>query len=165
VDRRLVLAIAWAACALVAAAVGFGAANLVGNAIEDIPLASGGSPAVATETPTSSPRVTTGAPTATPTGTTRIAAPAVRRGTKATTGGVVSATCTSGRVVVSASPASGWRLDNWTTGSVTEAQVEFRRNEAKVEVRARCGASGPVFQVETGTSGGGGGGSGSGSGG
>ena len=155
------LAIAWAACALVAAAVGFGAANLVGNAIEDIPLASGSSPTVATEAPTSSLPVTTSAPKATPTDTTRIAAPAVRRGTKTTTGGVVSATCTSGRVVVSASPASGWRLDEMTSGSVTEAKVEFRKSESKVEVRARCGASGPVFAVETGTSGGG---SGSGSG-
>ena len=94
----------------------------------------------------------------------RIVAPAVRRGTKATTGGIVSATCTSGRVVVSASPASGWRLDEMTSGSVTEAKVEFRKSESKVEVRVRCSASGPVFDVETGTSGGGGDGSGSGSG-
>lgn len=64
--------------------------------------------------------------------------------------------CTSGRVRVSASPASGWFLDNWTSGAVTEATVEFRQGDGKVEVRVQCGAAGPLFSVETGTSGDGG---------
>jgi hypothetical protein len=159
VDRRLLLTLAWGACVLVAAAVGFGAANLVGDAIEDTPLAVGSSATTQAATPTSAtsrtPKVTPSAsPTPTRPATRRVTPPvsttsASLRGSRSTAGGVVTATCSAGKVRVSASPASGWRLDSWTTGLVTEAQVEFRRNEAKVEVHVTCAAGGPRFDVET----------------
>lgn len=186
VDRRLLLVLAWAACAVLAAGLGFGAASLVGDAIGDTPTASADTPVVTVttgpSTPTSTPRTSSPRTSAAPSspaghGTTRpapgtsrttAAAPTVRTGSRSTAGGVVVATCRSGLVKVSPSPAPGWRLDSWTTGSVATADVEFRNGTSKVEVHVRCGSSGPVFSVETGTDAGGGddgGGSGDGGGG
>jgi len=174
VDRRLLLVAAWAACALLAAGLGFGAASLVGDAIGDSPSASAdqatgptGTPGPTTSTsarPSSAASSTPSRTSASPTRRPTTAAPAVHSGSRSTTGGVVFASCRAGLVRVSPSPAPGWRLDSWTSGSVPTAGVEFRNGTATVEVRVRCGSGGPVFSVETGTSGGGdGGGDGGGS--
>ena len=180
-DRRLLLVLAWAACAVLAAGLGFGAASLVGDAIGDTPSAS----ADQTSTTTTTATPATGTPTATAstgrtaTGattrpSTRTATPSHhasastdKSGSRSTSGGVVYATCRGGLARVSPSPAAGWRVDSYTRGFVSSAQAEFVNGTTKVEVKASCGSSGPVFAVETGSDRSGGddgGGSGGGSG-
>ena len=88
-----------------------------------------------------------------------------------TRGGLVSGSCTHGRVTVSAAPSVGWEIKDLDGGPAEEARVRFERThdgDGRVELRARCVGGVPRFSVEdrTDSSGpGGGGGSGGSSGG
>jgi len=152
-------------CVTVAAAVGvgWGAIELVGDDVGPGPsvLAPTSSPATtlaATSTPSAKP---SRSPSARPTPTaTRSATPAPtpRRTTTAPpvsmvktwtgTAGSVRVSCTGGVIkLIGATPADGWRVERAESGS--DVDVRFERGESEVEVEARCGPSGPVFQVES----------------
>jgi hypothetical protein len=165
-DRRWALGALWALFAAASVGVGFGAAGLVGDPFSDpgpgLTAASSGSVSVPVSTPT--PRGT--GPSATPsgpsTGPTSTGPVDVVRGVT-TRAGFVSGSCGGGLVVVSASPAVGWAIDDVDGGRREEARVRFEatgEGDGRVEVTARCVAGVPVFAVENQDRGGGSSGSG-----
>lgn len=154
-------------CVTVAAAVGvgWGAIELVGDDVGPgpavtAPTVAPATTAAATSTPSATPsrRPSTSArptpsatrsasPTPTPRRTTAApSAPTVKTWTGAA--GSVRVSCTGGVIkLVGATPADGWRVERAESGS--DVDVRFERGESEVEVEARCGPNGPVFQVES----------------
>lgn len=158
---RLGLVALWALFAAASVGVGFVAAGLVGDPFTDpggnqVTLADAGDPGGAGDSSSPSPSAssTTPAPsrktTATPsTSGTPDAAPVVRSIT--TRGGLVSGSCTHGRVTVSAAPSVGWEIKDLDGGPAEEARVRFERThdgDGRVELRARCVGGVPRFSVE-----------------
>jgi hypothetical protein len=73
------------------------------------------------------------------------------RRTITTRAGLVSGTCRSGLVSLSASPAVGWSIDEISGGRREEGKVKFRRTgdgEGELEVHARCSGGGPTFEQD-----------------
>lgn len=161
-NRRLALVALWAVFAVAAVGVGFAAAGLVeGPFTDSLSTQAGGDGAGATGGPSVLP--TTPAPTGPPatshSPTTRpprgtssgTDAPSTVTRSVSTRGGVVIARCTGHLVSVSASPAVGWRLDDYTQGRVAEAKVRFAASGGdgeRVEVKATCEHGAPVFELE-----------------
>lgn len=157
-DRRLALVALWAAFAAAAVGVGFGAAGLVGDPFSaSAPTVSGSATASPSPSGSSSPpRATTPQPSRT--GGAGSGDSAVTR-TLQTRGGLASATCRSGSVRLSASPAVGWEIKDLDPGPDQEVRVRFEPSEddnGQVEVRVSCRGGVPRFSLEDDRSGHGG---------
>jgi hypothetical protein len=129
--RTLLLGTAWTASAASAVGLGFLAVSLV-----DASATPGSVPLAAASTGTVSDD--DGSPAASP-----AAAPTTPTGTKATLAGTVSASCTSGSLIVSGAPATGWWIDDSNDG-----EVEFENGTQKLEVTVTCVDGSPRFSVE-----------------
>ena len=164
---RSVLVATWLVFAVLATAAGFAAVSQVGRELDVQPLpaaAPGAEPteSFATVNPPagSTPPRTSSSDPATSTGTgprtgTRTGTadspqpPPSRTASRVVRGNYVSATCRAGAVSLSASPAPGWRLDDYRPGPAREARARFRSESGDVELRVTCGSGGgPVFDVD-----------------
>jgi hypothetical protein len=157
VNRRSALVALWAIFAAAAVGVGFGAAGLVGDPFT-AGTTSGAGPAVdgtATSEGSSSPATPTASPSRQPStgGPSTTAGPAGGPETRSlsTRGGIVSATCGTGQLQLSASPAVGWEIHDLESGDGGEGKVRFERSEdgeGRVDVRASCDNGVPRFAIE-----------------
>lgn len=155
-NRRLALVALWVVFAVAAVGVGFAAAGLVEGPFTDSlsTQAGGDGSSVLPTTPApTGPPATSHSPTTRPPGSTSSATdgPSTVTRSVSTRGGVVIARCTGQLVSVSASPAVGWRLDDYTQGRVEEAKVRFAASGGdgeRVEVKATCEHGAPVFELE-----------------
>lgn len=176
-DRRLALTALWAAFAAASVGVGFGAAGLVGDPFSDgvtdaapatrsgpeasstspphagtnEPASSAGPTGTGSSTPTgqASPRTSTTAPGA-PEGPGPAPDQAVTRNI-ITGEGTVWATCRSGLVQLSASPAVGWQIEDIDEGRQRDARVRFEPagdGDGRVEVEAVCAQGTPQFALD-----------------
>ena len=168
---RSALAATWLVFAVLATAAGFAAVSQVGREldVQPLPAAAPGAdptesfatvspadPSAGTTSPGSQPSGSNGpnrAPTRTRTTSTEVPdppePPLSRTASRVVRGNYVSATCRSGAVSLSASPASGWRLDDYRPGPAREARARFRSESGDVELRVTCGSGGaPVFDVK-----------------
>jgi hypothetical protein len=136
--KRFTLVALWALFAAAAVGVGFGASGLVGQPFTADPSSDVGT-TLGSPSPSqcSSPATSSASATSARNYTTR--------------GGFVSATCTGRLVEVTATPATGWELDDRTTGRVRSAKVKFEpvgdSHGAKVTVYARCDNGTPTFDL------------------
>jgi len=139
---RSMLVMTWLVFAGLATAAGFAAVGLVGQGL-DLTAAPASEPTSTASAGTQSPTTTTAPTTAGPTTPT-----AVRRTvSRSVRGNVVSATCRGSSVTLSASPAPGWRLDDYRPGPGREARAKFRSDSGEVEVKASCSGGRPVFET------------------
>jgi hypothetical protein len=162
---RSMLVLTWLIFAGLATAAGFAAVGLVGQGLtvaaapENGPSVSATSTATRTTTttvkpnakPAAKPRKTTQKPTtATPrTRKPTTAAPVVQRtGSRSVRGNYVSATCSGASVTLSASPAPGWRLDEYRPGPARDALAKFHSNHDEVKIEVSCSGGSPVFKIE-----------------
>ncbi len=141
------LVLTWLVFAGLATAAGFAAVGLVGQGLDltasptsgPTSTASAGSPS-----PTATPSTT-----AEPTTTEPATSPAVRRtASRSIRGNFVSASCRGASVTLSASPAQGWRLDDYRPGPAREARAKFRSDSAEVELKVSCSGGRPVFEAK-----------------
>lgn len=65
-----------------------------------------------------------------------------------TRGGLVSATCRSGLVQVSASPAMGWQIEDIDGSPQRDARVRFEQRDSRVQVEAGCSRGAPRFALD-----------------
>jgi hypothetical protein len=140
------LVLTWLVFAGLATVAGFAAVGLVGQGL-DLTAAPAGptsTPSAGTQTPT-----TTTSPTTEPTTTAPATAAAVRRTvSRSVRGNFVSATCRGSSVSLSASPAPGWRLDDYRPGPGREARAKFRSDAGEVEFKVSCAGGRPVFETK-----------------
>ena len=134
------LVLTWLVFAGLATAAGFAAVGLVGQGLDlaAAPAAPTSTASAGTQTPTTSPPTTE--PT-TPTAAQRTVSTSVR-------GNFVSATCRGSSVSLSASPAPGWRLDDYRPGPGREARAKFRSDSGEVEFKVSCSGGRPVFETK-----------------
>jgi hypothetical protein len=138
---RSMLVLTWLVFAGLATAAGFAAVGLVGQGL-DLTAAPAGPTSTAsagTQRPTTTTSPTTTVPT-TPTAVRRTVSRSVR-------GNFVSATCRGASVTLSASPAPGWRLDDYRPGPGREARAKFRSDSGEVEFKVTCSSGRPVFET------------------
>jgi hypothetical protein len=138
---RSMLVLTWLVFAGLATAAGFAAVGLVGQGL-DLTAAPAGptsTSSAGTQTPTSTTSPTTTEPT-TPTA-------AQRTVSRSVSGNFVSATCRGSSVTLSASPAPGWRLDDYRPGPAREARAKFRSDSDEVEFKVSCSGGRPVFEA------------------
>ena len=135
--KRFTLVALWALFAAAAVGVGFGASGLVGQQ----PFTADPSSDVGTSLGDPSPSQSTSPATS--------SASATATRSITTRAGFVSATCTGRLVEVTATPATGWELDDRTIGQVRSARVKFEpvgdSHGEKVTVYARCDNGIPTF--------------------
>jgi hypothetical protein len=159
---RSMLALTWLLFAGLATAAGFAAVGLVGQGFT-VATAPGNGPSV-TATPTAKTTRTvkpTGKPAAKPTKTTprpttatprtrrpATTAPAKRTASRSVRGNYVSATCRGDSVTLSASPAPGWRLDEYQPGPAHDARAKFHSDHDEVKIEVTCSGGKPVFKIE-----------------
>jgi hypothetical protein len=167
---RSVLVATWLVFAVLATAAGFAAVSQVGRELDVQPLPAAAPRAEPTEsfatvgpTDPSAGATSPGSPSSDSSGQTRAPTrtrttsadvpdlpepPRSRTASRVVRGNYVSATCRSGAVTLSASPAPGWRLDDYRPGPAREARARFRSESGDVEVRVTCGSGGaPAFDV------------------
>jgi hypothetical protein len=139
---RSMLVLTWLVFAGLATAAGFAAVGLVGQGL-DLTAAPAG-PTSTASADTQTPTTTTSPPTAEPT-----TAPAPHRTvSRSVRGNFVSATCRGASVTLSASPAPGWRLDDYRPGPGREARAKFRSDSDEVEFKVSCSGGRPVFETK-----------------
>jgi hypothetical protein len=159
---RSMLALTWLLFAGLATAAGFAAVGLVGQGLT-VATAPGSGPSVtatatatttttvkSTAKPAAKPRKTTPKPT-TATARTRqptTAGPVKRTASRSVRGNYVSATCRGDTVTLSASPAPGWRLDEYRPGPAHDARAKFHSDHDEVKIEVTCSDGKPVFKVE-----------------
>ena len=140
------LVLTWLVFAGLATAAGFAAVGLVGQGL-DLTAAPAG-PTSTASAGTQTPSTTTSPPTTEPTTTDRTTPRAVRRTvSRSVRGNFVSATCRGASVTLSASPAPGWRLDDYRPGPGREARAKFRSDSGEVEFKVSCSGGRPVFET------------------
>ena len=135
--RPAVLTLLWALFAAAAVGVGFGAAGLVGSPFTD------GAGDTLTAHGSTTPAATASS------------GPAGAARSLQTRGGVVGASCATGLVSITGSPAVHWRLDRIDQGPVPTAGLEFTRSgeDGKVEISVRCVGGAPRFTLDDGSAG------------
>jgi hypothetical protein len=80
-------------------------------------------------------------------------------GSFSSSGGMVSASCSSGLVTLTSwSPALGFGTDGFARGPAASAWVKFKSSGSEVTVTAACGSGGPHFSTAADDRHGGGGG-------
>jgi hypothetical protein len=145
------LVLTWLVFAGLATAAGFAAVGLVGQGL-DLTAAPAGPTSTAgpgTQPPATTTAPTTRPTTASPTTTTSATSTAVRRTvSRSVRGNFVSATCRGSSVTLSASPAPGWRLDDYRPGPGREARAKFRSDSGEVEFKVSCSGGTPVFETK-----------------
>jgi hypothetical protein len=160
---RSMLVLTWLLFAGLATAAGFAAVGLVGQGLTVAAAPENGPSVTATATRTTT---TTGKPTAKPaaakpkkttpkptTATPRTrkpstAEPVKRTASRSVRGNYVSATCRGDSVTLSASPAPGWRLDDYKPGPAQKTLAKFHSDHDEVKVEVTCSGGRPVFKVE-----------------
>ena len=141
------LVLTWLVFAGLATAAGFAAVGLVGQGLDltASPAGPTSTSSAGTPTPTTTSSPTTTEPTSTgpttPTGVQRTVSRSVR-------GNFASATCRGSSVTLSASPAPGWRLDDYRPGPGREARAKFRSDSGEVEFKVSCSGGRPVFETK-----------------
>lgn len=139
---RSVLVLTWLVFAGLATAAGFAAVGLVGQGLDL--TASPAGPSSTSSSAAQSPTTTT-PPTSTRPTTPRAVQRTVSRSVR---GNFVSATCRGSSVTLSASPAPGWRLDDYRPGPGREARAKFRSDSGEVEFKVSCSGGRPVFETK-----------------
>jgi hypothetical protein len=164
---RSMLVLTWLLFAGLATAAGFAAVGLVGQGltVASAPETGPSVTAPATTTTTTAPAKATAKATPKPTAKLRkstqratTATPGTRQPTRSgpvkrtasrsVRGNYVSATCRGDSVTMSASPAPGWRLDEYRPGPAHEARAKFHSDHDEVKVEVTCSAGRPVFKIE-----------------
>jgi hypothetical protein len=161
---RSMLVLTWLLFAGLATAAGFAAVGLVGQGLT-VAAAPDNGPSVTATATTTATTTTTAKPTAKPAAKPRkttakptTATPRPRQSTasgpvkhtasRSVRGNYVSATCTGDSVTLSASPAPGWRLDEYRPGPGRQALAKFHSDHDEVKVEVTCSGGRPVFKIE-----------------
>jgi len=149
------LVLTWLVFAGLATAAGFAAVGLVGQGLDLTAAPAGPTSTASAGTQPTAPTTTTSPTTTEPTTTDQTTPTAVRRtASRSVMGNFVSATCRGSSVTLSASPAPGWRLDDYRPGPGREARAKFRSDSAEVEFKVTCSGGGPVFETRNDADGG-----------
>ena len=143
------LVLTWLVFAGLATAAGFAAVGLVGQGLDLTAASAGPTSTASAGTQTATPTTTTSPATTEPTTTDRTTPTAARRtASRSVRGNFVSATCRGSSVTLSASPAPGWRLDDYRPGPGREGRAKFRSDSGEVEFKVSCSGGRPVFETK-----------------
>ncbi len=145
---RSMLVLTWLVFAALATAAGFAAVGLVGQGLDLTASPAGPTSTASAGTQTATPTTTTSPPTTDRTTDRTTPSAAARTTSRSVRGNFVSATCRGSSVTLSASPAPGWRLEDYRPGPGSEARAKFRSDAGEVEFKVSCSGGRPIFETE-----------------